>query len=56
MMNKLMQSFFILSILGLLFMGLMLITDHVGFAQGLSEYIFYTIFLGVTLYILRLFK
>lgn len=51
-----MQSFFILSILGLLFMGLILITGHVGFAQGLSEYIFYIILLGVVFYILVLIK
>lgn len=51
-----MLVFFTLSILGLLFMGLMQITGHFGFALVLSEYIFYIIFMGVALYILRLFQ
>ena len=51
-MSKLTPGFFILSILGLLFMGLTLMTGHSGLALVLSKYIFTLFLLGVALYVL----
>ncbi len=51
-----MQSLFTLSVLGLLFMSLMLITGHFGFALTFSQYLFGLMVLGIVIYIIGLFK
>ncbi len=56
MNNQLIQNIFILSVLELLLLGLILITNHFGFALIFSEYIFILIILGTVFYILRLSK
>lgn len=56
MNHKLMQTLFTLSIFGLLLLGVMLITGHLGFALTFSQYLFGLISLSVVIYIYSLHK
>lgn len=56
MSGKLIQGIFILSILGLLVLGLVLFNNHFGFALTFSKYIFILIILGIVIYIYCLHK
>lgn len=56
MSHKLIQTVFTLSIFGLLFLGLMLITSHLGFALTFFQYLFGLIILGIIIYTYSLDK
>lgn len=51
MKYKIIQGLFTLSILGIFLLGLILVTNHPGFALTFSQYIFGLIILGVVIYI-----
>lgn len=51
MKYKITQGLFAFSIFGIFLLGLILITNHLGFALTFSQYIFGLIILGIVIYI-----